>query len=1280
MATGDPRWQFWIDVGGTFTDCVARSSTDELLTTKVLSSSVIKGRVDEGCVAEQIVDRGLRGHPDNFFRGFTVRLLDDEGSTLQSREVTAFDGHTGALTPDRPCTRYGEASSYELVSPEEAPLLCVRQLMGLRLDEDVGRLELRLGTTRGTNSILERKGPRTAFVTTEGFVDVLRIGNQARPDLFALEIRKPSPLFTTAVAIRGRLDARGNVLEELDIDDARRKLVELRGDDIASVAICLMHSVVNPAHEEAVADLARELGFTQISVSSSTAPIAKLVPRGDTTVVDAYLTPVISSYVESIRSRVPGARLRLLTSAGGLSAPDSFSGKDSILSGPAGGVVGAARVAEAAGFERAIGFDMGGTSTDVSRYDGEFEMEHETEKAGVRIVSPLLAIETVAAGGGSICDFDGERQIVGPSSAGAWPGPACYGSGGPLTVTDVNLFLGRVPEERFPFPLDRGAVDRRLGEISVALRAGGHERTPTEIAAGYLEIANSRMAAAIRKISVARGYDIRDYVLVAFGGAGAQHACSVARDLGMKTVLVPQLAGILSALGAGLADVRKFSEQPVLSSFEDGSSAALAPTFEGLEARALSAMETDGVSASSIDETHRSVELRYLGQDATLEIDAREDDWRASFEDAHRQLFGFVHDGRALEIVTARVECVAYSREVGARSVAEDEVARRITVCGSRCRAAFFDGEEVETEIVDAGSMPIGKRVRGPAILAAPFHTIVVEPGWTVRRSEHGDWMLEDSAAVSSRHYPDPRDAGTGVDPVQLEIFHQHFASIAEEMGIALRRSALSTNVRERLDFSCAVFDRQGGLVANAPHIPVHLGAMGECVRHVATAVPDLGSGDVVVTNDPFCGGSHLPDVTVVTPVHDATSGELLFYTASRAHHAEIGGRRPGSMPPDSRSLADEGVLIRHVRVLRDGRPCFDDLERTLSVGPYPSRSPKENLADVEAQIAANRAGSALLSRLVEECGREIVLGYMGHIQAAARRLMEAQIRRLPDGVRRFEDALDDGTRIVVELSIRGAAAQVDFSGTDPVHTANFNATSAIVSSAVLYVFRCLLDRDIPLNDGVLSPIEITLPECFLNPPARERVEECAAVAAGNVETSQRIVDALFGALGVVAASQGTMNNFLFGNERFGYYETIAGGAGAGPRAEGADAVHTHMTNTRITDPEVLERRYPVLLRRFEIRTGSGGEGLHRGGDGVTREVELLEAVEVSILGQRRTRGPYGVDGGGAGQPGRNRIRRSGDAAWTTLDGCVAFLARPGDVVAIDTPGGGGWGLSPSID
>jgi len=1266
-------WQFWIDVGGTFTDCVARNPRGGIEVAKVLSSSVVKGRVGDESSAGVIVDPDLLRSKDDFFRGFTVRLLDAGGASIETREVARHDSAHHAIEPDRPFTKHEAAVGYELASPEEAPILCMRQLIDLRLDEPIGPVELRLGTTRGTNALLERKGARTAFVTTAGFADILLIGNQDRPKLFELEVRKPSPLFEVAVPIVGRLDVGGRVIEELDLERARAQLYQVRERGIDAIAICLLHSPRNGEHERAVAKIAEELGFAHVSISSECTPIAKLVPRGDTTLVDAYLTPVMASYVESIRASAPDANLRLLTSAGGLSASESFSGKDSVLSGPAGGVVGATEAARAEGLERVIAFDMGGTSTDVSRYDGEFELEYETEKAGVRIATPHLAIETVAAGGGSICDFDGERQTVGPASAGAWPGPACYGSGGPLTVTDLNFYLGRVPRDRFPFPLDRSAVERRLNEITAAMSRRGHDRTPVELATGFLEIANNRMAAAIRRISVARGYDVREYALVTFGGAGAQHACAIANELGMRRVLVPRFAGVLSAQGAGIADVKKYAEAAVSRRIgEEGVGPHVASVFEELSARAHAHIDADEIGPSVARETKCALDLRYVGQDATISVDADRDDWLEQFEESHQRFYGFVHDRREVEIVTARVECLARTGAAyqdGATGVQVEAIAEE------QVGEAVFGGRAIETRIVDASSLDADESIDGPAILTAPNHTIVVEPGWRVERTSLGDWMLDRVEASAKQAADEADDSSAGaVDPVRLEIFHQHFAGIAEEMGLTLQKSALSTNVRERLDFSCAVFDADGDLVANAPHIPVHLGAMSECVKNVASAVADLAPGDVVVTNDPFRGGSHLPDVTVVTPVFSEDSRpELLFYTASRAHHAEIGGRRPGSMPPDSESLADEGVLLRNLRVIERGEPRFEELEAALATGEYPSRSPNENLADISAQIAANRVGARLLSRLIEARGLRVVLEYMEHIQSAARRMMEAELRRLEDGVRVFEDRLDDGTTIRLRLEIAGEHAKVDFTGTDEVIPSNLNATSAIVSSAVLYCFRCLIGRDIPLNSGVLAPIEIVLSTCFLSPPAEDDPRDCAAVAGGNVETSQRVVDVMLGALGQVAASQGTMNNLLFGNESFGYYETICGGAGAGPNGDGADAVHTHMTNTRITDPEVLEQRFPARLRRFEIRPSSGGEGLHRGGDGVVREIEFLEEVEVSILSQRRETRPYGLEGGGPGSSGVNRLRRAGGADWETLAGNVTFRASAGDIVRIETPGGGAW-------
>jgi 5-oxoprolinase (ATP-hydrolysing) len=1264
------RWLFSADTGGTFTDCIARSPDGRLLVEKVLSSSAVKGRIGAGSHPGEIIDPDRRGEPQDFYRGFEIVLIDGAGAPIEARRAARFDGARGALVPDAAFSAPLAAAAYELRSPEEAPLFAVRKLLGLRLDEPIGAIDLRLGTTRGTNALLERRGARTAFVTTAGFEDVLLIGNQERPNLFALAIEKPRPLFEDVLEVEERIDARGGVLVALDLEAARSGLAALRARGIEALAICLLHAWRNPAHEEALAGLAAELGFPHVSVSSRSAPLPKLVPRGDTTVADAYLTPVLGRYVESIQRRAPEARIRLLTSAGGLAAPASFRGRDAILSGPAGGILGVARVAERAGFRRAIGFDMGGTSTDVSRWDGGFEMVYERELAGVRLAAPVLAIETVAAGGGSICGFDGERLVVGPESAGAVPGPACYGGGGPLTLTDANLFLGRVSEERFPFPLDRGAVERRLEELAARVAAAGHARSPVELALGFLEIADTRMAAAIRKISVRRGYDAREHVLVAFGGAGGQHACAVARELGMRQVLVPGLAGVLSAFGAGMAEVRKFAERAVLEPFGEGTLARLEPLFAELESAARAEVAAGGVEPERIERPRRRLEMRYLGQDATLEIEA-EGDCRRRFEEAHERLYGYLHAGRPLEVVAARVECSGSSSRSPATELSPPEAATpgrgRLDAARS-WRRAVFGGREERTAYLPAEALAPSESVSGPAIIASAHHTAVVEPGWTARRTLQRDLLL-----VLEDGGPAAATAGEEVDPVRLEIFHQHFAAIAEEMGLVLRRSALSTNIRERLDFSCAIFDARGDLVANAPHVPVHIGAMGDCVKRLAEDIPDLGPGDVIVTNDPYRGGSHLPDVTVVAPVHDSEGG-LLFYVASRAHHAEIGGKRPGSMPPDSRSLAEEGVLIRAFRAVERGAPRLEELRALLEAPPYPSRSPRENLADIAAQMAANRAGAARLAELVEARGRAVVLAYMQHIQDASRRLMEAELARLPQGSFAFADALDDGTPIAVSIEVSGGRATIDFTRSGAVHPGNLNAPPAVVRSAVLYSFRLLIERDIPLNAGVLLPLRIVLAPGLLDPPAASDPARCPAVAGGNVETSQRLVDVLLGALGVAAASQGTMNNLILGDASFGYYETIAGGAGAGAGFAGADAVQTHMTNTRITDPEVLESRYPLRLRRFAIRRGSGGAGLQRGGDGVVREIELLAPLEVSILSQRRTRAPYGLAGGAPGKPGRNLLRRRGDERWEELPPIATFMAGPGDLLRIETPGGGGWG------
>ncbi len=1322
----DDRWEFWVDVGGTFTDCLARGPDGTLRTHKLLSDGVYKGRIGNGSTRRCLVDARRRSDPDGFFAGWRVAVSRPLGhgtvrkpgeidlacaagghdrNALEVLEahvpVTSFDSASGRLHLGKPLKREPEPGwLYELRCEMEAPVIGIRWLMAKRLTDPIGPVRVRLGTTRGTNALLERGGAATAFVTTAGFGDLLRIGYQQRPRLFDLHIRKPEPLYEQVAELEERVDKNGEVLRGLDEEELRAKLAQLRSADIEALAVCLLNSYRNPVHEQRVARVARELGFEHVSVSSDLSPLQRIVPRAETTVINAYLTPVIGAYLEALGCRLPNASLKMMTSAGGLVDSAAFVAKDSVLSGPAAGVVGAAHAAQSAGFDQAIGFDMGGTSTDVSRYSGQYERRYEmsiedrASGGSIRISAPVLAIETVAAGGGSVCDFDGIKPIVGPRSAGADPGPACYGRGGPLCLTDANVVLGRIPADLFPFPLDRAAVERRFHELIERIeRATGRRYHPYELAAGYVSIANAHMAAAIKKISVQRGYDPREHVLVSFGGAGGQHACAIARELGITRILLHPYAGVLSAFGIGMADVTRFAARGVGGLLDATTLAAIEPLFKELESELRREVEEEGVPAEQIAPARRLLDLRYDGQDAFLTIEEPHDGaWRPAFESRHQQLYGFTHPERPVEVCAARLEVAGRASKP---QLPKPEARARGRAPVKRADV-YFGGGLYDTPIFQRDHLQPGDRRDGPAIFPEATGTIVVEPDWQAEMTARGDILLtqramhesQRSAALVSRRTP-----VSSPDPITLELFNNHFAGIAEQMGAMLRRTALSTNVKERLDFSCALYDADGGLVAHAPHIPVHIGAMGECVKCMSEDLRQADGrsrvrpGEVYVTNDPYRGGSHLPDVTVITPVFDEQGRTVLFYTASRAHHAEIGGVAPGSMPPQSHSLAEEGVRIPLMPLVvrwedepqsdspagRNLRVRDDELRRVLSAGPYPSRAIQHNLADVHAQVAANQCGVRLLEDMVARFGLPMVRAYMEHIQRAAEAKMRSALQRLPDGEYRFVDYLDDDAPIAVTISIAGDEARIDFAGTAPVHPANLNATPAIVASAVLYCFRCLIDEDIPLNAGVLAPLEVVLPTGLLNPPAHDEPSSCAAVAGGNVETSQRIVDCIFGALGVAAASQGTMNNLSFGNERFGYYETIAGGAGAGPAFDGADAVHTHMTNTRLTDPEVLEDRYPVRLRLFAIRRGSGGKGQHRGGDGVVREIEFLEPLDVSLLTQRRTRQPYGLVGGEPGARGENLLLARGGKP-KLLRSSDEFRARVGDVLRVSTPGGGGYG------
>jgi 5-oxoprolinase (ATP-hydrolysing) len=1106
---------------------------------------------------------------------------------------------------------------------------------------------VKMGTTVATNALLERKGESVALAITAGLGDALRIGYQARPDIFARQIVLPEPLYGTVIEIDERVTAAGEVLRPLDGEAARAGLQAAFDSGTRALAIVLMHGWRWTAHEAALARMAREIGITQVSASHEVEPLIKLIGRGDTAVVDAYLSPVLRLYVDKVVAGLSGAgRLFFMQSNGGLTDAGRFRGKDAILSGPAGGIVGMARTAAEAGFAQVIGFDMGGTSTDVSHFAGTYERTSERAVAGVRVRAPMLEIHTVAAGGGSVCAFDGSRFRVGPDSAGAVPGPACYRRGGPLTVTDCNVVLGKIRPDHFPRvfgadgdePIDAEASLARCREI--ADRAG---KSVAEVAEGFLRIAVDNMANAIKQISIARGHDVTRYTLQCFGGAGGQHACLVADALGIGTVMIHPLAGVLSAYGMGLADMVELRQRSVA----DGD---LQAVLAALEAEARTGLAGQGVEDPEI---LRRAALRYDGSDSSLEV-AVSDHMRADFEAAHKQRFGFTAPETAVVVETAIVEAIGRN---GAPAKAGAQHQRRTGPLLS------------QGNLHERDDLASGDTIPGPALIIDPSATTVVEPGWQAQVDPLGNLILTRSAPRATAA------AGAEVDPVMLEVMANLFMAIAEEMGVALQNTASSVNIKERLDFSCALFDRAGDLVANAPHIPVHLGSMGDSIRTIIAARGDgrdgrgMKPGDVYVLNAPYRGGTHLPDITVIMPVF-ASDADLspAWYVAARGHHADIGGIAPGSMPPDSRSVHDEGVLIDNMLLVDAGRFLEAEMRALLASGDWPARNPDRNIADLKAQVAACARGANELRRVSGEYGREAIDAYMGHVMAYAEEAVRRLIGRLSDGAFTYE--MDNGAQVSVSVTVDREArtAVVDFAGTSGQQADNFNAPHSICRAATLYVFRTLVDDPIPLNDGCMRPITLNVPEgSMLNP------RYPAAVVAGNVETSQVVTDCLFAAMGALAPSQGTMNNFTFGNARYQYYETITGGAGAGPAFDGASAVQTHMTNSRLTDPEILETRFPVILERFAIRRGSGGGGAHQGGDGAVRHIRFLEPMQASILSNRRRVAPRGIEGGGDAQAGVNRVVRA-DGSEEALSATASADMKAGDMFVIETPGGGGHG------
>lgn len=1202
MANPDGKWDFWIDRGGTFTDVVARRPDGSLITRKLLSEN-----------PEHYRDAALHG---------------------------------------------------------------IRELLGLDANDPIPAARIRtvkMGTTVATNALLERKGDPTVLVITRGFRDALRIGYQTRPKLFALKIELPEMLYARVIEADERLGAHGEVLRELDETALRRDLQTAFDAGIRAAAIALLHGYRFPDNEQRIAAIARDIGFTQVSASHAVSPLMKLVSRGDTTVVDAYLSPILRRYVDRVAETLGDTRLLFMQSNGGLADAHFFQGKDALLSGPAGGVVGMVRTAAAAGFQQVIGFDMGGTSTDVSHYGGEYERTLETEVAGVRLRAPMMLIHTVAAGGGSILHFDGARYRVGPDSAGADPGPACYRRGGPLTVTDCNVMLGKLQTDFFPKvfgpnadqPLDTAIVRRRFAELAERIHAAtGDTRTPEQVAEGFLAIAVENMANAIKRISVQRGHDISRYVLNCFGGAAGQHACLVADALGMKRVLLHPHAGVLSAYGIGLADLRLTRERAVEAELSDEQMPELESLLGELAADGEREMAAQGVPRERMHGIRR-LHLKYAGTDTTLEAEiGSRAAMTAAFEDAYRQRFGFLAEGKSLIVEAAQVEVIGTSdtpRETPLPAAA----ARAANVIPIRARVAtVMAGERRTIPVYGRVALQPDDKVDGPAIVAEPNSTIVVEPGWQARMNDYGHLLLERVTPP-----PERMAVGTDVDPVMLEIFNNLFMSIAEQMGSVLEKTASSVNIKERRDFSCALFDNNGELIANAPHMPVHLGSMSESIKTVIRErAGKMRDGDAYVLNAPYNGGTHLPDITVIKPVFNDTGREVLFHVATRGHHADIGGITPGSMPPFSQTVEQEGILLDNVTLVEAGRFREREIRGLLGAGPYPARNIEQNIADLKAQLAACEKGVRELKRMVGHFTLPVVQAYMRHVQDNAEESVRRTLAALHDGEFHYE--MDDGSiiRVSVKVDRENRRATIDFTGTSDQHAGNYNAPAAVTKAAVLYVFRCLVDADIPMNGGCLKPLDIVIPaRCMLNP------RYPAAVVAGNVETSQYVVDALFGALGTLAASQGTMNNFTFGNAQHQYYETICGGAGAGPDFAGTDAVHTHMTNSRLTDPEVLEWRFPVLLEEFSIRRDSGGKGRHRGGDGTVRRVRFLEPMTASILAGHRRVPPFGAQGGEPGAVGRNWIERA-DGACEELGAQAEARVNTGDVFVIETPGGGGYG------
>ena len=1274
-------WQIWIDTGGTFTDCLALSPAGELKRTKVLSSSFLRGRITKKTTPTTFQIATSWAFDTNLVKGFSFRMVgqneftkiaDVHGNTLiLARDLYSSDG-------SKPSDEYSEEIDFEITTHEEAPVLATRIVTETPLSAAFPPLSMRLGTTKGTNALLERKGAKVTLFVTKGFKDLLRIGTQQRPNLFQLAIPEPTLLYNEVVEVEERLDASGQTLQSLDLI----KINATQPKD-NSIAISLLHSYLNPVHEQELQHYFQEQGYEYISSSAELYAGINYLKRTQTALVNAYLQPILSDYLNNItRSFTTPPRseiVKVMTSAGGLVSANAFCAKDSLLSGPAGGMVGAAAIAQRLGFERCLTFDMGGTSTDTARFDGKLDLEFITRIEGIELHNPTLAIETVAAGGGSICYFDGQKLRVGPESAGANPGPACYGAGGPLTITDVNLLLGKLDTSRFGIPVRLEKAQEALAAIQAQIfTQTQHRLSEIELLRGFEQIANEKMAEAIRRISVAKGFDPKEYPLLTFGGAGGLHGCQLAEILGISTVILPYDAGLLSAYGMGQARAQRIVSKQILKPFTEFES-AFESIFSALITEGKKLLLEEGVTEFDEESNLILFYLRFKGQESTIEVPWKReyqwDDLQAAFYEKYRQIFGYCPDNLVIEVESLKAI-------IGEKIVSSPQV---IVHSPQKKAIPLLTNIDTKYPLYDWSQLSAGDYFNGPAVLLNPSSTSFIPEGWQVVITPTLDAVVKFAVRdLQSRllenedlHRGDARSSSlkssnTQNQTIELELFTNRFMAIAEEMGAQLQRTAFSVNVKERLDFSCALLDAEAELLVNAPHIPVHLGSLGVCARLVREKIA-IGVGDVIITNHPKYGGSHLPDVTLLSGVF-TPENELIGYVINRAHHAEIGGRTPGSMPPDATTLVEEGVVILPTYLVKNGEMQWKTMEELFTQGPYPTRALTENIADINAALASLRSGESALQNLVTQHGLTKVHLYMKLLKNSAFEALKNVLTPFQNQLFTASEALDDGHEINVSITRSQSDLDFDFTGCSSRHPNNLNANISIIYSAILYVLRLLVNQNIPLNEGLMQGVKIILPDdSFLHPVFSDDATQCPAVVGGNTEVSQRLVDTLLKAFGLASCSQGTMNNFLFGSTGFGYYETICGGTGASKGANGRSAVHQHMTNTRITDPEELERRYPVRLREFSVRKNSGGQGQWQGGDGVVRHIEFLAPLRVTLITQHRVVPPYGLQGGENGQTGRQTLTRNNGSA-ETLSGICSIKVKAGDSLRIETPGGGGYG------